>query len=64
RSQQAHLQGLLDTIEKALDPRLSPAASPIGQIIRGLGASGDDTGAEDACWPGHEQMPGHQLHRH
>ena len=54
RSRRAHLAGLADTIEKALDPRFAPPASPLAALMRLMGYQQDDgwdaAPAAD-CWP-------------
>ncbi|MFG6432164.1 zinc-dependent metalloprotease [Roseateles sp. LYH14W] len=53
RTRRAHLQGLADSIAKALDPRFAPSTNPAATLIR-IGYQGDDSEAPHACWPGHE----------
>lgn len=56
RSRRAHLQGLADTIAKALDPRFSPPPNPLATMLRAMGHQDDS--AWDSCWPGHDHAPG------
>lgn len=60
RSRRAHLQGLADTIDKALDPRFAAPASPLATLLRVAGYQDDEPAwGAAACWPGHEHLPGH-----
>jgi hypothetical protein len=55
RTRRAHLQDLVDTIDKALDPRFAPAANPLAALLRGMGYQAEPAWAPDdqaACWPG------------
>jgi hypothetical protein len=61
RTRRAHLQGLADTIAKALDPRFAPQVNPAAALLRLIGHQADDGAAAHACWPGHEHA-GHDLH--
>ncbi|MDR7297843.1 hypothetical protein J2X16_003192 [Pelomonas aquatica] len=54
RTRRAHLQGLADTIAKALDPRFAPPANPAAALLRVLGHQADDDAAHQSCWPGHD----------
>lgn len=68
RSRRAHLQGLANSIEKALDPRFAAPTNPLTSLLRAMGHRDDDAGWDSAwdaaaCWPGHDAPPGHQ-HRH
>ncbi|PTT77942.1 hypothetical protein DBR42_24425, partial [Pelomonas sp. HMWF004] len=58
RSRRAHLQDLADSIAKALDPRLAPAANSPLTVLRPMGQQADDRAHQDACWPGHAHAPG------
>lgn len=61
RTRRAHLQGLADTIAKALDPRFAPAPNPAAALLRLIGYQGEDDAAPHACWPGHEHPASLQL---
>jgi len=52
RTRRVHLQGLADTIAKALDPRSAPSANPAAALLRLMGYQADDAAAAPACWPG------------
>jgi hypothetical protein len=62
RTRRAHLQGLADTIAKALDPRFAPSANPAAALPRVIGYQADDDAAAPACWPGHDHLAGHIAH--
>ncbi len=57
-TRRAHLQGLVASIDKALDPSAAVPVNPLAALQRGLGFEGGD-GAEPhehdpvRCWPGH-----------
>lgn len=53
RSRRAHLQGLADSIAKALDPHAAPAANPLAALLRGMGHQGDEAHSAHGCWAGH-----------
>lgn len=56
RTRRAHLQALVDSIAKALDPRFAPPASPLAALLRVMGQQADDRTAGAACWPGHDPL--------
>lgn len=58
RTRRAHLQGLADTIAKALDPRFAAPANPAAALLRVIGYQADDGAAGPACWPGHDHLAG------
>ena len=54
RTRRAHLLGLADTIDKALDPRFAPAANPLAAVLRLMGnqaGPGWEAVAPATCWP-------------
>jgi hypothetical protein len=54
RSRRAHLQGLVDTIDKALDPRFAPPANPLATLLRAFSLQAlepDSPQAHESCWP-------------
>ncbi|MFT7775524.1 zinc-dependent metalloprotease [Roseateles sp.] len=65
RTRRAHLQDLVDIIDKALDPRFAPAANPLAAMLRVTGYQADQawSPADDpACWPWQAQAPGLDAH--
>lgn len=52
-TRQAHLRGLVDTIDKALDPRFAPPASALATLVRVMGYQPDD----GPCWDAHDHGP-------
>ncbi|WP_457352399.1 zinc-dependent metalloprotease [Roseateles sp. P5_D6] len=61
RIQRAHLQGLVDTIDKALDPRFAPAANPLASLLRVIGYQAADAwepADQSQCWPWPALLPG------
>ncbi|MFN7693828.1 MAG: zinc-dependent metalloprotease [Burkholderiales bacterium] len=58
RARRVHLHSLVDLIDKALDPRATPAVNPLAALLRGAGLQ-SLTGTDHAhCWPGHVHLPG------
>lgn len=58
RTRRAHLQDLVATIDKALDPRSAPAANPLAAVLRVMGYQEAPSWAPadlSACWPGPAQ---------
>ncbi|MFN3304961.1 MAG: zinc-dependent metalloprotease [Roseateles sp.] len=53
RARRAHLLGLADTMDKALDPRFAPPANPLAALLRSMGYQGDEAHAAHGCWAGH-----------
>jgi hypothetical protein len=54
RIRRAHVLGLVDAIDKALDPKYAPAANPLAALLRMTGWQGGahaDGPAHDYCWP-------------
>lgn len=55
RIRRAHLLGLVDTIDKALDPKFAPPANPLAALLRAFSLQAlepDSPQAHESCWPG------------
>jgi hypothetical protein len=61
-TRRAHLQGLADTIGKALDPRFAPPANPLAAVLRVMGHQADLGWDAWGCWPGHDHPVSHDAH--
>ena len=57
QTRRAHLQGLADTIAKALDPRFAPPANPLATVLRAMGHQDDAV-----CWPEQDLLPEYGAH--
>lgn len=61
RTQRAHLRGLEDTLERALDPRAPVAGNPLATVLRVIGnQAAEPWGLPDdpQCWPWESPLAG------
>ena len=64
RGRRAHLLGLADTIDKALDPKFAAPANPLAALMRAMGLRDDAPGEgqglghdDEQCWPSPFWLP-------
>jgi Met-zincin len=62
-TRRAHLLGLVDTLDKALDPRAASMASAGSTVVRANGLHGMGQGHvhDEQCWQGQGFLPGTKL---